>query len=119
MNIFKINKSFALNLFSFSGYLTPLWIPWLMRQNILGLAILFYVYLGGVLCPWLVFLLFIAVIEYFLKGRKLSFDFNDKYKNNLFAKIYFWLGILLNLLFAFIAIFYLTGLFIFIHYPRQ
>ncbi len=118
MNIFKINQCFALNLFAFSGYLTLLLLPWCLQQNILGLAILSHVYLIGLFLPWICFLFFITTIEYFIKGKKLNFQFNDKYRSNLFAKCYFWLGIFLNILSVIMPLFYLTGLFIFLHYSK-
>ena len=101
MNIFKINKSLAINIYALSGYLLVLShiIAYLIANAQIPVIYFFFVIVISYFCYinyFLPVLLLILLFELLIKKKKNIFLFSDEYAHDKLAIIYFWLGILLN-----------------------
>jgi len=96
MEIFKINRNIALNIFSFMGYLelfVSIFLIIFMEHTLkISLSRLIHTMCIVFFILWLL----IFIVEYIFK-RSINIQFNEEYKNSISTKIYFYIGILSNL----------------------
>ena len=109
MNIFKISKNISLNIFSFLGFFNIIWQIFFIKQIFETFTIfqtdasaingLIFLPSLNIFITVLIFVLFgtVSFIEY-LVNTDAKYKINNEYKNNKFAMIYFYCGILGNFL---------------------
>ena len=109
MNIFKISKNISLNIFSFFGFFNVICQIFFITQIVKNFRILQYdasaisgiTLLTGfnitIAASILVIFIVATLIERML-NKNADYKFNDEYENNKFAIIYFYSGILGNIL---------------------
>lgn len=103
MNIFKINKNMACNIFSFFGYLYLIALIHSYKPKYYGTNFIAYSINFSVFALVIIILSFLYVSEknkYPNKETKI----NTEYKGNKYALTYFYTGIILHIIIIFIAL---------------
>ncbi len=98
MNVLKINKSLALNIYALSGYIAGLMhiiVYYFFQFPFIYMALLIYFSFYYILFFTFIFLPVSFLAEFIIR-KKVVWQFNEEYKNNKYAIVYFVTGILLN-----------------------
>ncbi len=109
MNIFKISKNTSLNVFSFLGFFNIIWQIIFIKlvfktftiiktdaSAVTGLTILSG--LNIIITVFIVVLCGVASFIEYMINHSATYKINDEYKNNKFAMMYFYCGIIGNIL---------------------